>query len=184
LGVVSDYLLKLVRETIGATESDLAEELTVDGTTVQEWESGRRPLTALLAADLIRLRMRLIRLGAPPAIFDALGDALKADMIIAQAIEAGDSVTAQDDHLLASFVHKRDLTNMVTWPFTGLTPPRLRYLNRHCASPQDPVSNQPVFGEEERARFFDHLLFTADAYRRDENALLRRQAIYLLGFDI
>lgn len=37
--------------------------------------------------------------------------------------------------------------------------------------------------EDERTCFFDHLLVTADANGRDDAALLRRQAIYLLGFD-
>jgi hypothetical protein len=40
-----------------------------------------------------------------------------------------------------------------------------------------------VLHAAERTRFFDHLLVVADAYRDGATALLRRQAIYLLGFD-
>ncbi|MGH3589240.1 MAG: hypothetical protein ACRDQ0_23260, partial [Pseudonocardia sp.] len=41
---------------------------------------------------------------------------------------------------------------------------------------------QPTLTEDERTRFFDHLLVTADA-NYNKGALARRQAIYLLGFD-
>ncbi|MGH3613424.1 MAG: hypothetical protein ACRDRK_12700 [Pseudonocardia sp.] len=40
-----------------------------------------------------------------------------------------------------------------------------------------------MLGSEERDRFFDHLRAVADAYRSESDAVLRRQAIYLLGFD-
>lgn len=183
LGVVSGCLLKRVREAINLTASTLAEGLALDVATVQGWESGRRSLTALPAADLTRLRVRLIKLGAPPVVFAALDDALKADMVIAQAVEAGSTPIVQNEHLLASFVHKRDLTNVITWPLTGLLPPHLRRLNRPWATPDGPVAGQPMLSESERARFFDHLLITVDTTPRDEDALLRRQAIYLLGFD-
>ena len=36
---------------------------------------------------------------------------------------------------------------------------------------------------ERKGRFFDHMLTTADASRDGDGALLRRQAVYLLGFD-
>jgi hypothetical protein len=36
---------------------------------------------------------------------------------------------------------------------------------------------------EERTRFFDHLLTIAERNNRPDEALLRRQAVYLLGFD-
>lgn len=75
LGVVSGCLLRLIREALDLTEDALAEGLALDTATatVQEWESGRRPLTALPAADLVRLRVRLIKFGAPHVVFDALG---------------------------------------------------------------------------------------------------------------
>jgi hypothetical protein len=46
-----------------------------------------------------------------------------------------------------------------------------------------PVPDQPTLTQDERTRFFDHLLVTADTKPQDDIALSRRQAIYLLGFD-
>jgi hypothetical protein len=40
-----------------------------------------------------------------------------------------------------------------------------------------------VLGDRKRTRFSDHLLVTADANPHEDAALLRRQAIDLLGFD-
>jgi hypothetical protein len=61
-------------------------------------------------------------------------------------------------------------------------PARLAGLSRRTAR-RGPVADRPVLGAEERDRFFDHLLVVADAYRSEADAVLRRQAIYLLGFD-
>jgi hypothetical protein len=46
-----------------------------------------------------------------------------------------------------------------------------------------PAPGQPTLTEDERTRFFDHLLVTANANPHEYAALPRRQAIYLLGFD-
>ncbi|MGO1056834.1 helix-turn-helix domain-containing protein, partial [Crossiella sp. CA198] len=165
------------------SQSVLAEHLGVDLTTVQGWESGRRPLTAIRTADLIRLRAKLIRLGVPPKVFAALEDALEADLLIGHAVEAGDRPARVLDHPLAQCVHRRNLTNMITWPFTGLTPPNLRDLDRQSHQRRGPVPDRPALGSTETNRFFDHLLVTADAGSAQEDALLRRQAVYLLGFD-
>ncbi|MGH8897087.1 MAG: helix-turn-helix domain-containing protein [Egibacteraceae bacterium] len=183
LGVVSGYLLKLVREALCLTQSALAEMLALDIAMVQGWESGLKPLTTLPAAEFVRLRIRLIRLGAPPVIVDTLDEALSADMIVSEAVEVGSDLVGQDNHLLASFVHKRDLTNMITWPFTGVVPDRIRFLDslrsNHCRHRVD------AFGldETEHARFFDYLLVTAEASTCSDTILPRRQAIYLLSFD-
>jgi len=183
LGVVCGYLFKTIRESIRLTQVELAEELGVDVATIQGWESGRRSLTALRAGDLIRLRMKLTRLGAPPSAFTALNDAIEVDLIIADAIDAGSTNTNPHDHLLATSVHRRKITNLITWPFTGIAPPEVAQMASRRHARRGPVSNHPVLGAEERTRFFDHLMVMADANRNDETALLRRQAIYLLGFD-
>src|SRR5262245_47302950 len=83
-GAVSGFLLKLIRKSTGLTQVQLAEQLGVDVASVQGWESGRRPLAALRAADLVRLRVRLLRRGAQPSLFAALDDAIQADLIIAE----------------------------------------------------------------------------------------------------
>jgi transcriptional regulator with XRE-family HTH domain len=175
-------VLKLIRESVGLTQVRLAELLGVDLATLQGWESGRRPLTALRAADLLRLRGYMIKLGARPATWLALSDALEADLIIAEIVDAGCRTISYDAHPLSSFVHKRPLTRMITWPFTGIPPTQLKYLAGHI-SRRGPVADRPVLSDEERTRFFDHLLLTADSNTDENAALLRRQAIYLLGFD-
>ncbi|MGH8909189.1 MAG: helix-turn-helix domain-containing protein, partial [Egibacteraceae bacterium] len=184
LGVVSGHLFKLVREALGLTQSILAEMLALDIATIQGWESGLQPLTTLPAGELVRLKVRLLKLGAPPVICDALDDALRADMIIAEAVEAGSDLLKPCDHLLGSFVHKRDVTNMITWPFTGLVPDRVRCLERLRSHHGGHLGGTFSLDEAERARFFDHLLSTAETSTCSDTTLLRRQAIYLLGFDV
>jgi transcriptional regulator with XRE-family HTH domain len=183
LGVVSGFLLKLLRESTGLTQIGLAEQFRVDVASVQGWESGRRPLTALRAADLVRLRSRLARCGAQPSSLAVLDNAIEADLIIAEAVRAGEQIVDADEHPLGAAVHQRKLTNLITWPLTGILPAQLGDLPQGVRARRGPVPEQPTLSAEERARFFDHLLVTADANAGGDAALLRRQAIYLLGFD-
>ncbi|MGH3860290.1 helix-turn-helix domain-containing protein [Actinokineospora sp.] len=174
-------MFKLIRESTHLTQARLAETLIVDVATVQGWESGRRPLGALRSADLVRLRMSMRRLGAPAVALAVLDLAIEADLILFDAVEAGPAVLAANTHPLAAVVHRRTLTSLLTWPFTGIVPGVLA-VPRQTAR-RGPVADRPLLGSEERARFFDHLQVTADASRGTANALLRRQAVYLLGFD-
>lgn len=183
LGVVSGYVFKMIREMISLTQAELAEQVQVDVATVQGWESGRRSLTALRAGDMARLRMKLTRLGAPPSVFAVMADAVEADLVIAEAVDAGDTVIHAEHHPLATSVHRRDLTNLITWPFTGVIPTQLANMPLHRRARRGPVADRPVLGAGERDRYFAHLLTTADAHRAEKDALLRRQAIYLLAFD-
>jgi DNA-binding XRE family transcriptional regulator len=182
LGAVSGFLLKLIRESAGLTQVQLAEQLGVDVASVQGWESSRRPLAALRAADLVWLRSRLVRCGAQPTLLAMLEDAIQADLIIADTVQAGGHFIEADGHPLGATVHQRKLTNLITWPFTGIVPAPLRDLATVRAR-RGPVPDRPTLAEDERTRFFDHLLVTADAHPHEDAALPRRQAIYLLGFD-
>ncbi|MGH3753577.1 MAG: helix-turn-helix domain-containing protein [Pseudonocardiaceae bacterium] len=179
---MSGFLLKLIRESAGLTQVQLAEQLGVDVASVQGWESGRRPLAALRAADLVRLRSRLLRCGAQPALLATLEDGIQADLIIAETVQAGGQPIEANRHPLGAAVHQRTLTNLITWPFTGIVPAPLRDIVTVRAR-RGPVPDRPALAEDERMRFFDHLLVTADTSLRDDAALHRRQAIYLLGFD-
>ncbi|MGH4004372.1 MAG: helix-turn-helix domain-containing protein, partial [Pseudonocardiaceae bacterium] len=181
LGAVSGFLLKLIRESAGLTQVQLAEQFSVDVASVQGWESGRRPLAALRAADLVRLRSQLLRCGAQPTSLAMLEDAIQADLIIADTVQAGGQLIEANKHPLGAAVHQCKLTNLITWPFTGIVPVPLRDLVTVRAR-RGPVPDRPALTEDERARFFDHLLVTADA-NPHEYALPRRQSIYLLGFD-
>jgi hypothetical protein len=154
----------------------------VDVASVQGWESARRPLTALRAADLAWLRSRLVRCGAQPGLLAMLEDAIQADLVIAQVVRAGGHPVTAEEHPLGVAVHRRQLTNLITWPLTGLAPDSLRDLVTARAR-RGPVPERPTLTQDERTRFFDHLLVTADTKLQDDAALSRRQAIYLLGFD-
>jgi hypothetical protein len=129
-GVISGYVWKLIREQVGMTQFQLAEELGVDLSTVQGWESGRRPLPAVSSGQMVRFRIRLIRAGAHPRLFSVLSDAFEADVVIDEAIACGNRVGNARRHPLSATVHRRDLTNLITWPLTGLMPTQLETFNQ------------------------------------------------------
>ncbi|WP_344430351.1 helix-turn-helix transcriptional regulator [Amycolatopsis minnesotensis] len=175
-------MLKLARQAAGATQESFAASLGVDATTVQSWESGRRPLTAVRTTDLLRLRMQLARAGAPADTARYLFDALDADMVLSAAIEGGDVWQREELHPLSATVHRRTLMNLVTWPVTGQLPVQLAGLapKRPHRGPT-PVS--PYLSDEEQTRLFDHLFTVSLRATQPSESLLRRQAIYLLSFD-
>lgn len=81
-GRVSGHVLKAVRRSVGHTQETLAERIGVDVTTLQGWESGRRPLMAVSTGQYLRLRHLLRRLGAGPHLLTQLDTALEADRFI------------------------------------------------------------------------------------------------------
>ncbi|WP_040693787.1 helix-turn-helix domain-containing protein [Nocardia vinacea] len=180
-GAVSGFLLKLLREATHLTQADFAALLGVDVTTVYGWESGRRPLASLRAGDLTRVRMLLTRHGAPSQAIALLTDALEADIIIGDTVAIDPDTTSAEDHPLAVSIHQRTLANLITWPINGRPPPQLTDLTGQRG--RGPRPSNPVISAADRQRFFDHLLLIADRCQWPDDALLRRQAIYLLGFD-
>ncbi|MGI5503266.1 helix-turn-helix domain-containing protein [Lentzea sp. CA-135723] len=181
-GVVSGFVLKLARQSAGLTQEHLAHALPVDVTTVQGWESGRRPLAAMNAGDFLRLASRLTWLGAPSSTRRHLTEAMEADQVLSAGVSAGDKITAAGRHPLSAGVHRRTITNLITWPITGALPHQLREFTPKVPR-RGPVAAGPVLPAEQRVRFFDHLIAIAERSTRSEEALLRRQAVYLLGFD-
>jgi len=191
VGVISGFLLSVVRESVGLTQLQLAEDLGVDVGSVQSWESGRRPLAVLRTVDLVQLRARLLRHGAQPTLLTALDDAIYADLIITDTVTVQASGPRRGDevHPLGVIVHQCRLSDLITWPFTGRAPLWLRHLAR-TRRRRGPAPVQPTLSEDERKCFFNHLLdhLLATAHARpddltDHARLARRQAIYLLGFD-
>ncbi|MDX8036486.1 helix-turn-helix transcriptional regulator [Lentzea sp. BCCO 10_0856] len=181
-GVVSGFVLKLARQAAGLTQERLAEALPVDVTTVQGWESGRRPLAAMNAGDFLRLTSRLTRLGAPASTRRHLTEAIEADQVLSTAITAGSTIVDADCHPLSASVHRRTTTNLITWPITGTLPHQLREFTPKVPR-RGPVALHPTLSVEQRSQFFDHLIAIAEQGTSSEEALLRRQAVYLLGFD-
>lgn len=182
IGLVSGFVLKLARESTGLTQDKLAEELAVGINTVQGWESGRRPLSAINAGELLSLCARLTRLGAPPSTGRHLLEAIEADQVLSTGVTAGAAWVDPDNHPLAHSVHRWTITNLVTWPIVGKMPQHLDEFTRKAAR-RGPVPALPSLGAEERVRFLDHLHTVAERARTESEALLRRQAVYLLGFD-
>lgn len=181
-GVVSGFVLKLARQSAALTQEKLAEALNVDVTTVQGWESGRRPLAAMNAGDFLMLSGRLSRLGAPASTGRHLREAVEADQVLSTGITAGATWVDANTHPLAASVHRRTITNLITWPITAKMPQHLEEFTPKL-SRRGPVPTYPSLRADERTRFLDHLLTVAERGTRADEALLRRQAVYLLGFD-
>jgi len=179
---VSGFVLRLARQSVALTQEKLAEVLGVDVTTVQGWESGRRPLAAMNAGDCLRLGGRLSRLGAPASTGRHLREAIEADQVLSTGITAGVRWVDADTHPLAASVHRWAITNLITWPITGKMPQHLHEFTSKV-SRRGPAPAYPSLGADERTRFFDHLLTVVERGTRVDEVLLRRQAVYLLGFD-
>ena len=181
-GIVSGFVLKLARQSAGLTQERFAEVLGVDVTTVQGWESGRRPLAAVNAGGFLRLSTRLSGLGAPPSTRRHLTEAIEADQVLSTGIRVGGAVVDTAMHPLGASVHRRTITNLITWPITRMPPQQLQDFAPKLPR-RGPVVSYPSLATEERTRFFDHLLTVAEYNIRADEPLLRRQAVYLLGFD-
>jgi hypothetical protein len=181
-GIVSGFVLKLARQSAALTQEKLAEVLGVDVTSVQGWESGRRPLAAMNAGAFLGLCGRLSRLGAPASTGRHLREAIEADQVLSIGIVAGAAWVDADSHPLAASVHRWTMTNLITWPITGRMP---QHLNEFVSKVprRGPTPACPSLGVDERTRLLDHLLTVAERGTYADEALLRRQAVYLLGFD-
>jgi len=186
-GLITGFLLKLIRESAGLTQETLAEQLGVDTNTIQGWESGRRSLTGTRVATLVQLRHRLRQLGANPRLLGAMDDAAEADYVLAYALgtEPGESQSAA--HPLACWVPKRSFAYMLAWPFTGQRPIALDH--QGLRSRRGPVAQAPALTTEERMRFFRHLRLTAERSHADRKLnetsgiLLRRNVYYSLSWN-
>lgn len=181
-GRVSGYVLKTIRQAISLTQEQLAERARVDVSTLQGWESGRRPLMAVPTGSYRRLRHLLHRLGASPRLLAQLDTGLEADRFIGYVL-ASDGPIDLDNHPLATWVITRPFTELVAWPFTGTVPNELK-----DAAPlrrRGPSGTGPDMAVDERRHMVGHLQAAAEqaAHESVEGALLRRQAHYVAGFD-
>ncbi|KUL57749.1 transcriptional regulator [Streptomyces violaceusniger] len=179
-GIVSGYVLRLIREQLGLTQETLAERFRVSLDTIAGWESGRRPLTAVPAGQMLVHRHRLMHLGASPTLLLALERAMEADVLLASALD--DEASTQDSPL-GAWVMQRDLVEVLTWPITGEPPTPVRGLSYPPRQRRGPVPPAPELPAEDCKRFFAHLRRMAEEARSGGNFLLRRQALYLSGYD-
>lgn len=183
-GEVTGYLFKLIRESIPLTQEQLAVDLNVDRVTVQSWESGRRPFTAVPLGQSIAVRRRLGRLGANTTLLAALDDAAEADLILAAVLDEQVGRCHLAEHPLGWSVLTHRLTDLILWAVLGQTPTFARELP--AAHPRrGPVASGPTLPVDEHRAFFAHLHVLADraAAGRYRNVLLHRQACFLAGMD-
>ncbi|MFJ5118830.1 MULTISPECIES: helix-turn-helix domain-containing protein [unclassified Kitasatospora] len=182
---MAGFLFKVIREQIPRTQEELATDLGVDKSTLQGWESGRRPLSATRAGNLVAMRRKLIRLGAPPALVDALSLAMDADFILGEILGSGTGAGSVEEHPLAGWVLTRDTTHMIGWAVSGVLPGVVAAQLNIPAARRGPVAVAPLLGAADRVRFFNTLRQSADLADRDaeDAALLRRQVFYLSSYD-
>ncbi|MFF1686980.1 MULTISPECIES: helix-turn-helix domain-containing protein [unclassified Streptomyces] len=179
-GIVSGYVFRTVREQLGHTQDALAEAFGVSADTVAGWESGRRPLTSVPVGQMLVHRHRLMRMGTAPALLAALERAMEADVLLASAL---DEDAPKEASPLGAWVVQRDLVEVLAWPLNGVAPTPLRNLPDPPRPRRGPVPAAPELPAGERARFFTRMRQTAERARGGGDFLLRRQALYLAGYD-
>ncbi|MDV5147169.1 transcriptional regulator [Streptomyces sp. SBC-4] len=179
-GVISGYVFRVIREQLGHSQESIAEEFHASTDTIAGWESGRRPLTSVPVGQMLVHRHRLMRLGASPALLLALERALEADVLLAGALDEG---MPHDANPLGAWVMQRDLVEVLTWPLHGTAPTPLRNLPAPRRPRRGPVPSGPELAPGDRPRFFSRMRETVEQARDPELFLLRRQALYLAGYD-
>ncbi|GAA0397845.1 XRE family transcriptional regulator [Streptomyces luteireticuli] len=184
-GLVTGHLFKVVRRRLPCTQHRLAELLGVDTTTVQGWESGRRPLTAMGTGQFLVLRRSLLAHGADPALLALFGCAMEADAVIAHALGDVDCHADLKSHPLAGWVFDRSSTHMIAWALTGVTPAAVPSAPAEPRRRHGPTRDSPLLPPALLERFHTHMRRCAELADRagEPGALLRRQALYLCSYD-
>ncbi|MEV7565639.1 helix-turn-helix domain-containing protein [Streptomyces tanashiensis] len=179
-GVVSGFVLRMLRESIPLPQTGLAERLDIDLGTVQGWESGRRPLGNIRTMDLLQLRRNLALLGADGPLLGWLDAAMDADRILTAVLHPP---AEPADHPLAGWVQSRETAHLVAWAVCGIIPPALR--SRAIRPRRGPVAAGPQLSVADRTDFFAQLRQTAESADRagERGLLLRRQSLYLASYD-
>ncbi|MGF0177228.1 helix-turn-helix domain-containing protein [Streptomyces sp. Marseille-Q5077] len=179
-GIISGYVFRVIREQLGHTQDSLAELFGVAPDTVAGWETGRRPLTSLPVGQMLMHRHRLMQMGTAPALLDALERAIEADTLLASALR--DEVPSGPNPL-GAWVMQRNLVEVLTWPLNGVPPSPVRELPAPPRPRRGPVPTAPELPTVDRRRFYGRMRETAEQARGGRAFLLRRQALYLAGFD-
>jgi DNA-binding XRE family transcriptional regulator len=183
--IVTGYLFKLIRESIPRSQETLAADLELDRGTIQGWESGRRPFTAMPLGQAVALRHRLAALGADSGLLGALDVAVEADYLIAQIIDIPPAQVHLNQHPLGWTVMTRTLVEMLAWPVTGQAPGLVANSRRTASTRRGPVAPAPLLDSIDRERFFANLRILADRAVGSSGpvVLVRRQSCYLLSED-
>ncbi|MET8559458.1 helix-turn-helix transcriptional regulator [Streptomyces flaveolus] len=179
-GLLSGYVLRVIREQQGYTQEEAAEQLKVSLDTIAGWETGRRSLTAVPVAHMLALRHRLMQMGASPTLLQGLEHALEADVLLADALAEETPVEASP---LGAMVLRRELAEVLVWPLNGVAPAPVRALPAPPRQRRGPAPAAPQLTTTERHTFFGNMRRTAEQARGPRQFLLRRQALYLSGYD-
>ncbi|MFE7930764.1 helix-turn-helix domain-containing protein [Streptomyces sp. NPDC057456] len=179
-GLISGYVLRVIREQLGYTQEEAAELLRVSPDTIAGWETGRRPLTAVPVGQMLTLRHRLMQLDTAPALLQALERALEADVLLASVL---DEDAPAEESPLGSMVMQRELAEVLAWPLNGVAPRQIRALPSPLRPRRGPAPSDPTLTVAEQRAFFGQMRHTAEQARGDRRFLLRRQALYLSGYD-
>ncbi|MGX1487756.1 helix-turn-helix domain-containing protein [Streptomyces tendae] len=180
VGIISGYVLRLIREQLGHTQDSLAKQFGLAPDTIAGWETGRRALTSLPVGQMVLHRHRLMQMGTAPALLAALERAMDADMLLASVLE-DDSPAGPKP--LGAWVMQRDLVEVLTWPLNGVPPKPVRDLPAPPHPRRGPVPTAPELPIADQQRFYRRMRETAEQARGGRDFLLRRQTLYLAGFD-
>ncbi|MFJ7146654.1 helix-turn-helix domain-containing protein [Streptomyces sp. NPDC100445] len=179
-GLLSGYVLRVIREQQGYTQDETAERLRVSTDTIAGWETGRRPLTAVPIGQMLGLRHQLMQMDTSPVLLQALERALEADVLLASVL---DEDTPVEESPLGAMVMQRELAEVLVWPLNGIAPGSVRALPRPARARRGPAPTGPQLTATERQAFFKTMRATAEQARGPGQFLLRRQALYLSGYD-
>lgn len=180
-GILAGYVFRVIREQQGYTQEETAERLRVSADTIAGWETGRGPLTAVPVGQMLAMRHKLMLMGASSSLLNALERALEADVLLASVLDPDEG--AGDESPLGAMVMQRGLAEVLTWPLTGVPPQPVRDLPAPARPRRGPVASGPRLTVPERTTFFRRMRDTAEQARAEDQFLLRRQALYLSGYD-
>jgi hypothetical protein len=105
---------------------------------------------------------------------------VEADVLLASALDEDAPV---EESPLGAWVMQRDLVGVLAWPLNGVPPQPVRDLPVPPRPRRGPVPSAPELSASERQLFFTQMRRTAEQARGDRQFLLRRQALYLSGYD-
>lgn len=174
--VISGHLIQLARASAGVSQERLADLLGVSRTTMQAWETGRRPVSSMAHGDVVELHQRLLHLGAVPDLIDLFGPAAEADAILAAVIDLPATSIDLDRHPLGWTVLRQTVAELIMWATSGQTPPVCAALPERTR--RGPQAAGPELDPVDEASFFESLRVLADR-ARGHHSLLHRQAVFL-----
>lgn len=174
-GAVAGHVLRSARSAASLTQEQFSGLAGVDTTTVQSWESGRRPLLLVKAGTLITVKNVLHEAGVDPRLVSALNTALDADLLLDVLVRGPyeDARRGLDTRVLP-----RTLVDLLTWPFKSTMP---HVVASACVAPQRRGLATPRLGAADMRAAFTRLREISESSY--DAGLARRQALYLASFD-